>query len=130
MIEYRTFFGDGDKLFAFPTHELIEELERKTGHGVGALMSRLQLEQFTFNDLLQIIRLGLVGGGTSPREADRLVSVYGVARPWRESYFVALGIMNAVFFGTDDQSQGDIGQAAATGDLAASINDALKQVAE
>ncbi|MFK4256461.1 gene transfer agent family protein [Agrobacterium tumefaciens] len=131
MIEYRTFFGDGEKVFAFPTPELIKELEEKTGHGVGALLSRLQDERFAFMDLLQIIRLGLIGGGTTPREADRLVSIYGVGRPWRESYFIALGIMNAVFYGnTEDNTQGDIGQTAATGDMSAAINEALKQVAE
>lgn len=131
MIEYRTFYGDGEKTFAFPTRELIEELERVTGHGVGSLLYRLENAQFTFVETLHVIRLGLIGGGTVPREADRLVAVYGVARPWRESHLIALGIMNALFYGSpESEAQVDSGQAAATGDLAASINDALKQVAE
>lgn len=130
MIEYRTFFGDGEKLFAFPTRELIEELERKTGHGVGALHWRLANEQFSFNDTLQVIRLGLIGGGMSPREADQLVALYCMGRPWRESLFVAIGVMNALFYGTPEtEAQDETRQAAATGDMSAAINAALKQVA-
>lgn len=138
MIEYRTFFGDGEKTFAFPTCELIEELERITGHGIGALHWRLANEQFSFKDALQVIRLGLIGGGLAPREAERLVTLYCVGRPWRESHFVALGILNTVFYGapeteeTDDDfgfPQDDIRHAAATGDLSAAINAAYSDVA-
>jgi len=129
MIEHRAFFGDGEKLFAFPTRELIEELERKTGHGVGALFRRFKSQDFAFMDVLQVLRLGLIGGGTTPREADMLVALYGIGRPLAESFAVADGVITALFFG-NEEVQGETGQAAATGDLAASINDALKQVAE
>ncbi|MGK9053131.1 gene transfer agent family protein [Neorhizobium petrolearium] len=130
MIEHRAFFGDGEKLFAFPTRELIEELERKTGHGVGALFRRFKSQDFAFMDVLQVLRLGLIGGGTAPREADMLVALYGIGRPLAESFTVADGVITALFFGNEEETYGDNGQAAASGDLAASINDALKQVAE
>ncbi|MGK9054203.1 gene transfer agent family protein [Neorhizobium petrolearium] len=129
MTEHRAFFGDGEKLFAFPTRELIEELEQKTGHGVGALFRRFKSQDFAFMDLIQVLRIGLVGGGTHPREADRLVANYCIARPLAESFEVADGIIAALFFG-NDEAQGENGQAAATGDLAAAVKDALKQVAE
>ena len=130
MIEHRAFFGDGEKLFAFPTRELIEELERKTGHGVGALFRRFKSQDFAFMDVLQVLRLGLIGGGTTPREADMLVALYGIGRPLAESFTIADGVITALFFGSEEEAQGDNQQAAASGDLAASINDALKQVAE
>lgn len=130
MIEHRAFFGDGEKLFAFPTRELIEELERKTGHGVGALFRRFKSQDFAFMDVLQVLRLGLIGGGTTPREADMLVALYGIGRPLAESFAVADAVITALFFGNEEEAQGETGQAAASGDLAASINDALKQVAE
>lgn len=138
MIAHRAFFGDGEKLFAFPTHELIEELERKTGHGVGALFRRFKSQDFAFSDIVHVLRLGLIGGGTAPRDADFLVALYGIGRPLAESFAVADGVISALFFGNaepepDDEfglPQDEIGQAAATGDLAASTNDALKQVAE
>jgi hypothetical protein len=129
MIQHTAFFGDGEKTFAFPTRELIEELEAKTGHGIGALFRRFRTEDFAFIDLIQVLRIGLIGGGTPPREADRLVANYCIARPIAESLEVADGVIAAIFLG-NEEPQGDIGQAAAAGDLAAAVNDALKQVAE
>lgn len=42
MIEHRAFFGDGEKTFAFPTRDLIEELQRKTGQPIGAIFRRFR----------------------------------------------------------------------------------------
>lgn len=128
MIEHRAFYGDGEKTFAFPTRELIEELEAKTGHGVGALFRRFRTSDYSFMDVLQVLRLGLIGGGTPPREADRLVAVYGVARPLTESFEVADGVIAALFFGNENDSQDETRQAAASGDMTAAINAALEQV--
>lgn len=112
MIQHTAFFGDGEKTFAFPNRELIEELERKTGHGVGALFRRFRASDYSLSDVLQVIRLGLVGGGTTPAEADQLVSIYCVGRPLAEVFAVADGVITALFFGVE------------------AINDALQQVAE
>lgn len=128
MIEHRAFFGDGEKAFAFPTRELIEELERKTGHGIGALYRRFRTQDFAFRDILQVIRLGLIGGGTTPAEADQLVAVYGIGRPLAESFTVADGIIAALFFGNADEAQDELRQAVANGDMSAAINEALEQV--
>lgn len=147
MIEHRAFFGDGEKLFAFPTRELIEELERKTGHGVGALFRRFKSQDFAFLDVLQVLRLGLIGGGTTPREADMLVALYGIGRPLAESFAVADGVITALFFGveepeavkpavwTNEEPDDDFPapvevQAATSGNLAAAINAAYQDVSE
>lgn len=130
MIQHTAFFGDGEKTFAFPTRELIEELERKTGHGIGALFRRFRTQDFAFYDIIQVLRLGLIGGGTAPAEADQLVALYAIGRPLGESFAVADGVIAALFFGNEEQAQDDMRQAATSGDFAASINDALKQVAE
>jgi hypothetical protein len=115
MTEHCAFFGDGEKLFAFPTRELIEELERKTGHGIGALFRRFRASEYSFSDIVHVLRLGLIGGGTVPAEADQLVAIYAIGRPMAETFAIADGVIVALFFGSDE------GEA---------INDALKQVAE
>ncbi|MGG7577338.1 gene transfer agent family protein [Rhizobium sp. Nf11,1] len=139
MTEHRAFFGDSEKIFAFPTRELIEELEQKTGQPIGGLFRRFQNHEFSFSDLTEVIRLGLVGGGASPADADRLVKVYSIARPLTESFLVALGIVTALFLGAEESSDDDDDfgfpqdekqQAAATGDLAAAITAAYRDVAE
>lgn len=121
-MQHTAFFGDGEKTFAF-TFELIEELQRKTGHGIFALFTRIQTRQASFADMTETIRLGLIGGGATPAEAAALVNTYAVARPLGESLAVALGILTTLFFGADEpeaDSQDDLNQA---------VNDALKQVA-
>ncbi|RFB95341.1 hypothetical protein B5K11_10430 [Rhizobium leguminosarum bv. trifolii] len=113
MIQHTAFFGDGEKVFAFPTRDLIEELERKTGHGVGALFRRFRASDYSLSDVLQVIRLGLVGGGNSPAEADQLVSIYGVGRPLAEIFAVADGVITALFFGSAPENpQDETGQTA------------------
>jgi hypothetical protein len=102
---YTAFFGDGEKTFAFPSIELIQELERKTGHGIVALFSLIRNNGCSYNDLVEVIRLGLIGGGTTPPEADALVKTYAIARPIGESLAVALGILAALFFGTEEKSE-------------------------
>ena len=103
MIQHTAFFGDGEKLFAFPTRELIEELERKTGVGIGGLFRRFRASDYSLSDVLQVLRLGLVGGGAAPAEAEQLISVYGLGRPLTEVFTVADGIITALFFGNEAQ---------------------------
>ena len=77
-MKHTAFFGDGEKTFALPAEQILE-LERKTGTGVGTIYSRVMTGQFQFADIMEVIRLGLIGGGTSPKEAQALVDAY--ARP-------------------------------------------------
>ncbi|MEW9615457.1 gene transfer agent family protein [Shinella sp. S4-D37] len=128
MIQHTAFFGDGEKTFAFPTLDLIRELEAKTGHGIGAIHDCFRFGRFSLSDIEQVIRLGLIGGGTAPADAARLVSTYLVGRPWRENMDLAGDIIAALFYGTEDDAQDEKRQAAASGDLSAAINDALEQV--
>ncbi|CAD7026593.1 gene transfer agent family protein [Pseudorhizobium endolithicum] len=131
MITHTAFFGDGEKTFAF-THELLLELERKTGHGIFALFTRVQTRQASFADMAETIRIGLIGGGATPAEAAALINTYAVARPLGESLAVALGILSTLFFGPDEPEadpQSDLRQAAASGDLSAAVNEALNRVA-
>lgn len=127
MIEHRAFFGDGEKTFAL-TFPMIKELEGKTGVGIGVLFQRVNALAFSVTDLSEIIRLGLIGGGTKPQEALNMVQAYVEARPLGESLPVAMGILSAVWFGTPDASQDEFRQAPTSGDMASAINDALQQV--
>lgn len=107
MIQHTTFFGDGEKTFAFPTRDLIEELERKTGHGIGGLFRRFRASEYSFSDVVHVLRLGLIGGGTVPAEADQLVAIYGIGRPMAETFAVADGVITALFFGNVQDSPAD-----------------------
>lgn len=97
-LTHRAFYGDGEKTFRI-TPELILELERKTGAGIGGLCRRLFAGDFRHADATETIRLALVGGGTSPEEADALVSAYAVNRPISEIYPLAVSILETLWFG-------------------------------
>ena len=59
-MKHVAFFGDGEKTFAL-TIPLIQELERTTGHGVGAIFRRVQAQDFGIQEITEVIRLGLIG---------------------------------------------------------------------
>jgi hypothetical protein len=96
---YRGFFGDGDRDFRI-TPELIIELERKTGSGIGGLCRRLFAGDFRHGDVTETIRLALIGGGTPPHDADALVAAYAVARPLSEIFPLAVSILETLWFGS------------------------------
>jgi len=94
QITLRAFFGDGERSFTL-TDPMLAELERITGLGVGALYFQLVNLAYPANVLQEIIRLGLIGGGTDPEEAKRLCATYAANRPLAEVFPLAFEIMEA-----------------------------------
>lgn len=95
------FFGDQEHTFRL-TDPMIEELERITGSGVGALFLRLVGSQFHLGDLTAIIRLGLIGGGMNPQRAQELVTTYAVNAPLDQTFPLALDIITARWSGVSE----------------------------
>jgi hypothetical protein len=102
-ITHRAFFGDGERTFKL-TPELIVELERKTGAGIGGLCRRLFAGDFRHGDINETLRLALIGGGTSPKEADALVAAYAINRPLGETFPLAVAILEALYFGSKTEA--------------------------
>jgi hypothetical protein len=98
MTTHKAFFGDAEREFKL-TARLIPELERLTGVGIGALCRRVFAGDFSIADARETIRLGLIGAGTSPIEAQSLVSAYVDARPLGEFYPLAVDILSVLWFG-------------------------------
>lgn len=118
-------FADGLYTFALPLAR-IDELQRKTGVGIGALFARVlkgfyQVEggdvlvsreaEFHAIDLIETIRQGLIGGNhgvvdgaeikVSPGLANSLVNSYVLDRPLSDSWSIAASILGAVIVGYD-----------------------------
>lgn len=122
-MKHVAFFGDGEHTFAL-TMPMIIELERKAGVGIGALYQRLMSAQFFLADLSEVIRLGLIGAGTSPADAQHMIDTYATARPVMEIAPLALDIIEARWSGEAvavEAHQDELRQAAETGDLSAAI---------
>jgi hypothetical protein len=124
-MKHTAFFGDGEKTFALPAEQILE-LERKIGAGIGAIYARVMTGQFQFADLMEIIRLGLIGGGTSPKNAQALVDAYARPTPVIESFQLAADILEARWSGTVETQPAppDVRKAATFGDLSAVIREA------
>lgn len=106
MISFRAFFGDRERDFTL-TDPMIAELERLTGTGIGSLFQRLTRSDFRLADLVEIIRLGLIGANTDPSEAARLVETYAKNRPIAEVLPLALDVISARWLGADEVQKDD-----------------------
>jgi len=126
---HRAFFGDTERAFAL-TPELIVELERKTNTGVVTLCNRFFAGQARFSEIMETIRISLIGGGTEPSEALALIETYGKPIPLSQSYLLALKVLETVWFGAptpvDEQAEAVPQDEIRHSDA---INDALIQVA-
>lgn len=110
MISHTAYFGDGAKTFTL-TDTVVAELQHKTGLGIGALFLRMSASQFHIADIVEVIRLGLIGGNVNPQEAQLLVDAYAKDRPIDETLPLALDILDARWNGKPNAS--DIMQAVA-----------------
>jgi len=95
---HKAFFGDREREFSLTPH-LIPELERVTGKGIGAIVDGIR--RASFADLTNTVRLGLIGGGARPEEAQALVQTYVNAHPLGELHLLALDILTDLWSGTE-----------------------------
>lgn len=114
-ITHHAFFGDRRHAFTL-TDEMVTELEQSTQVALGALYVAFPTYAVPVSVMRDIIRLGLIGAGTAPEAAKRLVDAYAVNRPIGELFPLAFAILDARWNGTQPETE-----AAASGDLGASL---------
>lgn len=100
---YTAFLGDGDYTFRL-TPALIVELEQKCGP-LGLICQRVFNRQFAQNDITEVIRLALIGGGIDPKRAASLIAAYVADRPLAETYPLAAKILERRWFGAPHEVQ-------------------------
>ena len=121
-ITHRAFFGDVDHAFAL-TDEMVIELEQTAQLAIGALYMAFPLYAVPVPVMRDIIRLGLIGAGTAPEAAKRLVDTYATNRPIGELFPLAFAILDARWNGAQSApvSQPPATETAATDSLSASV---------
>ncbi len=132
-------FADGVYTFALPLPR-IDELQRKTGVGIGALFARVlkgchqvgneiviapTQGEFYAIDLIETIRQGLIGGAkgmvdgaqieVTPGLAHTLIQNYVLVRPLADSWSMAASILGATIVGYDPPKKGEPADERATG---------------
>lgn len=91
-------WADGTYLFHLDIPRL-KELQDKTGSGPSEVLARLAEGRARVEDIQETIRLGLIGGGTSPQAARVLVARYVDERPLIEGIAFATMILGAAIIG-------------------------------
>jgi hypothetical protein len=99
-------WADGDYVFRLGWGELAE-LQEKTDAGPYVVLQRLLSGQWRIEDISNVIRLGLIGGGLEPPKALRLVRTYVEARPPLENHPVAYAVLSAGLMGAEDEPVGE-----------------------
>lgn len=96
-------WGDGDYTFRLAWGGW-KEIQDKCGCGPAELLDRLIHRKWRADDLYEVVRLGLIGGGMSAVDALKLARSYVQDRPLLESVPVALEIVSASLFGPADEA--------------------------
>ncbi len=122
-------FADGLYKFALPLAR-IEELQRKTGVGIGELFGRVMAgcirvqddvilapsaAKFHVIDLVETIRQGLIGGNhgvvneaeiaVSATVANRLIDGYVLTAPLTDSWSIAASVLGACIVGYEPEDK-------------------------
>lgn len=91
-------FADGDYVFGLGWAQMVE-LEEATMSPLLPLLTRLASGLWHVRDAPAVIRLALIGGGTPPAKALKLVNSYVEMRPPGEGWPLACEILNLALFG-------------------------------
>lgn len=111
-------FADGVYAFRLTVKQVIE-LEEKCGAAFAIIHYRLWNGAYAANDVVETIRLGLIGGGMEPTAALKLTERYG-GLPFKYSYPVARAVIGAAMWGFEksplgkDQATAQSNQSATT----------------
>jgi hypothetical protein len=100
-------FADGTYSFDINKIALLQELQEKTGRGPMALFQRLASGQWFIEDLIQTIRLALIGGGTKPADAAVLVDRYVIGQPLVRSVKLAVDVLEQLLLEPEDAKAGN-----------------------
>ncbi len=98
-------WGDGRYTFCLKWDELFA-LQKECDAGPLVILSRLRGGTWRLEDIANVIRWGLVGGGQTPEKALSLVETYVQSRPPMENAMFAQGILNLAVTGPADQPLG------------------------
>jgi hypothetical protein len=99
----------GDRIYALRlSRNEIPQLEDKAGAGIGTIWRRLLSGEFAHADVVETIRLGLIGGGEKPESAATLIKRHVVTRPIAELLPIAIGVLEGLFIGAPASTQKDI----------------------
>lgn len=106
-------FGDGSYLFRLPLKQ-IAEVQSKRNAPIGEIYRRVLTSEYYAEDLVEICRHGLIGGGATGIRASELIDRYCDTWPIEIWHVHALAVLGACIHGyappeTEKKSEADPG---------------------
>lgn len=102
-------WGDGSHRFRLAWGQLAE-LQEKCAAGPYAILARLHSGDWRIEDISNVIRLGLMGGGAAPTDAITLVRRYVEdtgTHPLLRNLPIAIAILSAALVGAPEEKVGE-----------------------
>lgn len=99
-------WADGQYTFSLKWGQLIE-LQEKLDAGPSYILEQFHTGNWRIQYIWEIIRLGLIGGGTSPADALKLVRNYIETRPPLENLSLAQALLTIGLVGATDEQMGE-----------------------
>jgi hypothetical protein len=106
-------WGDGEHRFRLRIGEL-RELEAKREAGAFEIYSRLASGSWRVDDIVEVLRLGLIGGGVAPVMALGLTAKYVTPTAFLENVVAAREVLLCALFGDPADMVGKVLTAAGT----------------
>jgi hypothetical protein len=103
-------WADGTHKFRLPIGAL-RELQDKTNAGPAQILNRFRDNTWRVDDVREVIRLGLIGGGMKPLDALTLVVRYVDNRPLMESFHTAFSVIAVALVGVPEDNPASSGKA-------------------
>lgn len=99
-------FGDGTHKFRLAWGELCK-VQEACDAGPYVVLERLTMGTWRMEDIREVIRYGLIGGGMVPGDALKLVREYVEERPPVENVIFARVILSTGLLGAKDETPGE-----------------------
>lgn len=99
-------WADGTYAFRLAWGQLIE-LQEKCDAGPYVVLNRLYGGQWKMEDIVHVVRLGLIGGGTKPADALRLTRAYVEGYPPLDNVLIAQAVLAAGLQGAPEEKVGE-----------------------
>lgn len=98
------FLGDGRYEFNLSGAQIVK-LEKLLSVGIGELSQRVVSGRFHHVELIETVRHGLIGAGTSHEQAANLIAVYVDGSPLKPVHTLAVEILAAAWDGTPEPDE-------------------------
>ena len=109
-------WGDGAHTFRLAWGELIK-LQESRDAGPFALHQRLADGSWRVEDIVEVIRWGLIGGGMTPADAVKKIRLFVEGRPPLENLIYAQTILGVALTGAPDEQLKKKPEASPTGSM-------------